>query len=206
MTQSNSGIEHPALSQTLRAFRSQEEQGKDPVVAILGPAGCGKSDLLGDLLARLAEHSERQARWNRIVVELLKVRMGTEAEMYGEVVTQMYESATAGGLSVHLKSGSAGEQMDHMLEEASVQCGGRLIFAIDHLNCVPYQFAQLLSQRLRGLKESRDCGSAVGQMALMVTGTASLYKLASSHKSTFHLAKIVCLPVFHPDSCTEFIR
>jgi len=202
----NSRIKHPALAQTLFAFRAQEQQEKDPVVAILGPAGCGKSDLLKDLLAELAEPTTAKPGWKRIVVDLLNVPTSTETEMYGHVVAQMRESALGEGLSIHLKSASSGEQMDYILEEAASQCGGRLIFAVDHLNCVPYQFGQQLSQRLRGLKENGDRAAELAKMALLVSGTASLYRLASSDKSAFHLARVVCLPLVDPEPCEQFIR
>lgn len=202
---------HPALKWALEILRTEESRRSDPTIAVLGPAGSGKTDLLRALLMHSAQTGPRKP----VHLDLYGVTIGQERAMYEQVVARMEQALRDAGLTVPKRDETedAMRRFDALLILAAKESGSRLMLAFDHFEAVPRAFATSLSQRLRFLRERSD---EVGNLGLVVAGTISLSDLtspsrpppgsASADKSAFDAARVVQLPRQDEASAREYIN
>jgi hypothetical protein len=200
-----SSIRHPAFDRASRAFSGQERQRRDPVLAILGPTGSGKTKLLQDLLHHLATADREGGKWACILLDLDGVPFGSLDQMYGFIAPRLAQAAADAGVMAPAPKGTGSQQIESAIQAAAQAADGKLVLALDHLNCVPEFFALDFSQLLRGMKEHDEGFYGVGGMALIMSGSLSLFQLTIAEKSVFHLATQIGLPACSPAECRLYL-
>jgi energy-coupling factor transporter ATP-binding protein EcfA2 len=195
----------PALAVALDRFNWTYKE--DPVLAILGPPGSGKTALLQSLIRALSQRIQNDRAMLSINVDMLGIPIDYEDNMYKQVADRILSSAADSKVQLRGVSNSSAGRVETLLKQAADLVEGHLLLTIDHLESVPRWFAEDLGQRLRALKETTeqdlplDRGGSivlsppVSRIAIIVTGSLSLHDLTTSDKSAFHMARVVALPI-----------
>jgi hypothetical protein len=197
---------HPALSISLDAFRREERQKPDPIIAIIGPPGSGKSALLRGLVSEITSRDNDARLWTPLTIDLLDIKVGSEEDMYRQVVTQLMDSIGGAGLSVGMTETTKRRQFDDLILSTAKSVSDRVLLTLDHLEWVPREFAESISQRLRAIKESSYQHPEANRVGLVIAGAMSLHELTTSTKSAFHTARTVQLPTSDRVSIQSYIR
>src|SRR6266404_3102017 len=99
----DSTISHPALDLALRTLRRESSRRSDPIIAILGPAGSGKSILLHAMLQDATRPGDQGKTRTALLVDLFGTRIGNDEEMYSDVVSRLEDGLVDAGIPFQLK-------------------------------------------------------------------------------------------------------
>src|ERR1044071_91409 len=172
--------------------------GRAPRLAILGPPGCGKTQVLTRL--RDAVMANAQPMTRTLTVDLHNVPIGSLNHMYQVINRVLMREAADSGVLVDF---DVSNQYHHLrfpqiLMGLMENVEGYLILFIDHLDSVPRYFARDLSHRLRDLLEKTNQKFDSMRLGIIVAGTISLIELRQEVNSPILMYDLTLLPVTDP--------
>lgn len=170
-----------------------------PRLAILGPPGCGKSQVLTRLRNALTANGQPEETV-ALTIDLQEVPIGSLNHMYQVINRTLLREARGNGMPVDF---DVADQHHHLrfpqiLRGLMESAEGCLILFIDHLDSVPRYFARDLSQRLRDLLEKSDKKYDCRRLGVVVAGTISLIELRREVNSPLLMFDLTLLPTTNP--------
>lgn len=181
-----------AYGRVVAAIRS----GLSPYLAVLGPDGSGKAQLMGRLALQVNETLTREVVPAQLFLNLSRIQLDTEEEMYRQVLRCLLKEAGECGIVVPdgLRVSSPLRQFETVIVSLLRAIEGRMFLYLEHLDSVPRFFARSLARRFRQIYEQVDNLAEYKRLGLVAAGALSLFELKLEVDSAFAMCEPIVLP------------
>ena len=193
----------------LRKIRGSIRRGLAPNVAILGPPGSGKNQILREVSLRLLQGDSRGGRLLGVVpIDLAGISLDSKDGMFSNLCRMILDRVQ----ELDIEFGREHDLLpsDFRFEEllASILVGsqGLLLIVFYNLDQVPRFFARAIARRLRMIIEQSDEVQAYRRIGFLVAGSLSLFELKHETDSAFAVSETIQVPSWDMSDSISLVR